>query len=87
VLQFVRRDVRERLVEFKENGAAHARLHPRRARILRRGALRRGVTAAPQADLEMIAPVLFAPPAAVHIDDDLMIVEFQLGDLHAITGI
>jgi len=31
--------------------------------------------------------VLLAAPAAVHIDDDLMIVEFQLGDLHAITGI
>src|SRR5712664_549670 len=65
LLQFIRSDIRQGLVEFQENSAAQARLHPRRARILRRGGLHRRITAAPQADLEMIAPVLLAAPAAV----------------------
>src|ERR1700682_2570285 len=47
VLQFVRRDVRERLVEFPDKGGAHARLHPRRARIPRPGAPRGGGNARP----------------------------------------
>ena len=35
----------------------------------------------------MVAPVLFTAPAAVQVDNDLMIVKFQLGDLHFIAGI
>src|SRR5260370_9296242 len=55
VLQFVRRDVRERLVEFKETAAAPATLPPQRTLIPRRSALLLGVTAPPPAPPVMLA--------------------------------
>src|SRR5260370_41002871 len=35
----------------------------------------------------MIAPVPLAAPAAVYIDDDLMVAKLKPGDLHVIAGV
>src|SRR5260370_21534492 len=74
------------LVECQEYRAAHAGLHSRRTLILRRGRLHRWI-AASNADLNMVAPVPLAAPAAVYIDDYLVVAELELGDLHVIASI
>lgn len=38
-------------------------------------------------DLQMIAPMMFAAATAVQIDDDLVIFEFELGDLDVVARI
>src|SRR5260370_20966768 len=86
LLQFVRGEVRHRLIKFQENGAAHTGLQPRRTLILRRGSLHRRITGAAYADLEMIAPVPLAAPAPVRLDCNLIAAKLQPDELHAIAS-
>ena len=87
LFQIVRRQVRHGFAEFKKDRAAHTGLHSRGPTFLRRGGLRRWETATSKPDLEMILPAFLAAAAAVHIHNDLVIVEIELGDLNAVSGV
>jgi environmental stress-induced protein Ves len=83
-LQIVGRKIRQRFVEFQVQRSAHSRLQSWRTSVLRRGGGLR-LRHAGHFKVNAVAKAFFPTSAAVQINDNLMIVKFQLADLDVVA--